>query len=375
MLIYNSRRSPLIIRLITSDLVPPPFTMHVLTGETCLLTLDYAYYHVACCLLQAAALWASGRTKHFRIAHAFGLFALVMDYGVMYMTRGSRQLSYPHEATNMDLGENSGDEPMGPLGVFLFFLWFDYSAFGVILWALELEQQIRNFIVKGVSVTAGEILQSPITIFSLLILPAQFWTAPVLAHQLQIDPRIILLSRPSSKLTYVIMICVFTLLLVQSAKIEIREGLLPVLLSGFGCGVVHHAALFTFGMRGYADPWSLAVTLLTEWPALIAGVAVVRLCALNWALTLLPFLTPSRDKSTDKNRTDKSDIIYDPPSGRGTKIFTLTMWLSLLALMYPHVAAIDDKDSMAYLIPLIPGEKMQTIGTAFMRARTCLAQQ
>lgn len=336
--------------------------MNVLTGETCLLTLDYAYYHLACCLLQAAVLLACGRTKHFRIAHAFGLFALVMDYGLMYMTKGTRQLSYPNEAANMDSGENGGDEPMGALGTLLFFVWFDYSAFGVVLWALELEQQIRNCILKGVGVTVRGIVNNPVVVFSLWILPAQFWTAPALAHTLQLDSRTILLSRPSSKLTYVIMIVLFTFLLLFSAQMDVKKGVLPILISGFGCGLVHHAALFTFGMRGYSDAWSLVVTLLTEWPALIAGVAVVRRCARSWTSSAEPFFKPTVD----------SAVVYDPPSGRGTKLFTSAMWLLLVAVMYPHLAAIDDKDAMAYLIPLIPGEKMQTVGTAFMRARTCV---
>lgn len=95
----------------------------VLTRETCLLSLDYAYYHVFFCVLQVALLLCSGqrqgrdrRTKHFPSAHAFGLFAFVADYAVNYMTTGTRTLSYPNLATNLDGGLGVGDEAMGPVG-------------------------------------------------------------------------------------------------------------------------------------------------------------------------------------------------------------------------------------------------------------------
>jgi hypothetical protein len=88
----------------------------VLMQETCLLTLDYAYYHILFCLLQVALLLCSGNIKHFRLAHAFGLFALVTDYAVNFMTTGTRTLSYPNLAPNLDRGWLSGDEALGPVG-------------------------------------------------------------------------------------------------------------------------------------------------------------------------------------------------------------------------------------------------------------------
>lgn len=91
-------------------------TADVLTQETCLLTLDYAYYHVIFCLAQLTLLVLSGRTKHFRLAHAFGLFALVADYALNFMTTGTRTLSYPNLAPNLDRGWLSGDEALGPVG-------------------------------------------------------------------------------------------------------------------------------------------------------------------------------------------------------------------------------------------------------------------
>lgn len=83
------------------------------------LTLDYAYYHVFFCILQFVFLWSTGRTKNFRTAYSFGLFAFVMDYGVGYLSQGTRTLDYPGYAGNQD----DGFEPMGPIGIFLFFLW------------------------------------------------------------------------------------------------------------------------------------------------------------------------------------------------------------------------------------------------------------
>lgn len=35
---------------------------------------------------------ATGRQRHFEAAHAFGVFAFLMDYAVMYLTKRSRTI-------------------------------------------------------------------------------------------------------------------------------------------------------------------------------------------------------------------------------------------------------------------------------------------
>jgi len=334
--------------------------INVLDGESCLLTLNYAYYHAICCAIQALVLFSSSKKKYatsLRLAHAFGLFAFVMDYAVGYMTTGSRSISYPNIAENLDNGWDSGDEPMGPVGVFLFFLWFDYSAFGLLLWVLDVEEQVRLCIQQGMYPTISRTVTSDFTtFFNIIFVPLQFWTAPRLESMLQIDNRQLLLRRSSSKATYFIMLLVFPCLLRYAAKMQWKRDISPIFISGIGCGLVHHAALFTFQMRGYSDFPSLIITLISEWPALITGVAVVR--TLGWPCIsyVLPFLSYTSGKDTQ----------------RGTYYFTMAMWLSLLLILCPHIAQIDDKDAMSYLIPMIPGEKMQTVGTAYLRMRTCI---
>lgn len=340
----------------------------VLTGESCLLTLDYGYYHVAFCIMQGFVLWIYGRTRFFRVSHAFGLFALLMDYGIMYMTNNTRQISYPYLAENQDLGPLSGDEPMGPVATLLFFIWFDYSAFGIILWALEVEEYFQNYIINGLADTVCVICTYSLNVFSLLVVPLQFWTAPWLAPALDIDSRTLVLTRTSSKLQYVAMVIVFSVILKYIARLEWRTELLPILLSGFCCGIVHHAPLFLFGMRGYSDLWSLTITLITEWPALVLGVSVVRLLGWPFVCKVLPFLF-SESPPPSSTAVPAS---HSCSSRNGTRFFTALLWLALGAAMCPHFAAIDDKDAMAYLIPLLSGEKMQSVGTAFMRIRTCI---
>ena len=90
--------------------------VQVLSQESCLVSLDYAYSHVLCCALQALVLLLAGRTRHFRAAHAFGLFAMLADYAVAFMTTGTRTITYPHLAPDLDRGWLSGDEPLGPIG-------------------------------------------------------------------------------------------------------------------------------------------------------------------------------------------------------------------------------------------------------------------
>ena len=101
--------------------------------ETCSFSLNYAFIHVFCCVAQYILHVRVGRCQHFAVSHAFALFALTMDYGFSYMKNGSRTLSY----------RNPDDEHLGPLGTFLFFFWFDYSAFGIIIWAKEIETKIQ----------------------------------------------------------------------------------------------------------------------------------------------------------------------------------------------------------------------------------------
>lgn len=327
--------------------------VNALDEESCMLTLDYAYYHCACCLVQVLVLTFAGHTKNFRLAHAFGLFAFVMDYALGYMTTGSRSVAYPNLAETLDKGWNSGDEPLGPVGDFLFFIWFDYSAFGLLLWILDVEQNVRVGIEKGLQSMLCHVLNlNFVTVFNLVFVPFQFWSAPWISPLLHIDSRQLLLQRSSSKLTYALILFFSIVLLRHVAKLQWLRDILPVLVSGFCCGLVHHAALFFFGMRGYSDISSLIITLLTEWPALSAGVAVVRALGLRFISTFFPFL--------------KSSVSI------GNKVFIIMMWLLLILLLYPHIAAIDDKDAMGYLIPLIPGEKMQTVGTAYLRFRTCV---
>jgi hypothetical protein len=105
----------------------------VLHAESCEVSLDYAYYHVVWNLALVVLLVRTARTEHFLCAHLFGLFALWIDYGVFYLTQETRTVSY---------GE--GVTPLGPLGTFLFFAWFDhFGAWGLIVWARTCEDAIR----------------------------------------------------------------------------------------------------------------------------------------------------------------------------------------------------------------------------------------
>ena len=328
----------------------------VYTSETCVLTLNYAYYHIFFCLLQALVLGCSGRTENFRTAHAFGLFALLMDYGVNFMNTETRTIRYPYIAENLDGGVGVGDEPLGPLGDFLFFFWFDYAAFGLILWALTMEIHIRSAILNGFRRTLRTLSGQYIELFSIIIVPLQFWTAPSLAPMLVIDNRTLILSRESSKVGYIVMVIVFSLLLKFTIQMEWVLGILPIAMAGFGCGLCHHAALFTFGMRAYSDVYSLLITLVTEWPALILGLAVVIRLGQSVVAKFVPFI---------------SGLISN--QSYPVVCFTCTIWAGLGLALFPHLASVTDKDAMAYLIPMIPGQHMQTVGTAFFRARTCVA--
>ena len=299
------------------------------------LTLDYAWYHLFFCLLQPLLFYAAGRTKHFRVAHCFGLFGFLMDYGVMYLTKGKRTVSYPGYQGNMD----NGLEPLGPLGHFVFFLWFDYGGFNLVLWALHAEEHLTRLL-SGVQHQLDTV-----ELIGLLMVPLQFWTAPWLASTaVNFDSRELVLARNSPKMTYIVLVPVFILLLKTLGK-STNKNIAAVTLSGFGCGCIHHLALFTFGLRGYTDPVALALTLATEWPALILGVAVFSKVGSQCVPRLLGL--------------------------RGTTVFRMIMWLGLISTIAPHVSNMKEEDTVAYLIPFVPGQYMQSIGTSYLKTRTC----
>ena len=183
------------------------------------------------------------------------------------------------------------------------------------------------------------------------------------------------------------MLLVFPLLLRYIAQWSWHR-VSAVWLSGVGCGLIHHVPLCLFGMRGYTDTVSLLMTLFTEWPALLLGVAVVEqlgggvlaAAGSRW----VPFLT-GNDSSISNSNSNSSggggdgqkdgtagDGAPDITPWPGTRVFAYGMCLALVLLLGPHLARVDDKDAVAYLIPLIPGQHMQSVGTAYMRARTCL---
>ena len=283
--------------------------------ETCSFSLNYAFIHVFCCVAQYILHVRVGRCQHFAVSHAFALFALTMDYGFSYMKNGSRTLSY----------RNPDDEHLGPLGTFLFFFWFDYSAFGIIIWAKEIETKIQFVLKRGLK----ETIQSfTLTDFSLLsILPLQFWIAPSLSRRLALDSRELLLSRKSHKEGYALALFFFTF----SSYFNIfdknwRAGIWTILVTGFSCGLVHHAPLFIFGMRGYSDSSTLLLTLATEWPALYCGVSVAERLG--------------------------SGIL-------SRRLFQWALLGLLLGTMVPHILQADDVIAAQYLIPYVPGRTMQ----------------
>ena len=320
---------------------PPPNTFQqqgVIAAEQMTLNLDYAYYHLFFCLLQPLLLWKFNKTQHFLTAHCFGLFALLMDYGIMYLTKSKRTLSYPNYHGNLD----NGFEPLGPIGIFAFFVWFDYSGFNLVLWALHVQEHVQRYL-NGVRHQLDTV-----ELIGLFLVPVQFWTAPWLASiVVHKDNRELVLARNSPKMLYMMVVPLFCVLLKTLGKLT-NTNIAAVAISGFGCGCIHHLALFTFGLRGYTDPVALVLTLVTEWPALILGVS----CFVHVGGSVVP----------------------QHLGVRGTTVFRLFMWVGLISAMAPHVSNIKDDDAVAYLMPVVPGQYMQSLGTFFLKAKTCPAR-
>lgn len=260
---------------------------------------------------------------------------------------------------------------------FLFFLWFDYSAFGLLLWAKSLQE----FIERATSVDKHNSRRglTIVEMLGLIIVPVQFWTAPLLSSYLAIDSRSLLLARRSHKVMYAMMMLLFPLVLRYVGPKAYSWRQVSILwLTGIGCGLVHHTPLFVFNMRGYHDRAALLVTLLTEWPALVFGVAVVEHVG-GWVMDMVCRNFSLAASPVVKARSGREEVTSSAGRGAGTRgtgrgaaVLTAGLWLALALLMGPHLSGVTDKDAMALLIPEVPGQHMQTLGTAFLRARTCL---
>jgi len=271
------------------------------------------------------------------------------------MNLETRTISYPNLRIHQDV--IGGDTPMGPVADFFFFVWFSYSAFGVLLWALQVQEIAHAFFSKGMN-HVKELLRSSVDMFSLVIVPLQFWFAPILSRVINVDDRELFLARSSNKNTYFILLAASLLLLHFCAKTQYTE-LLSILLSGFCCGIVHHASLFFYGMRGYSDVSSLLLTIMSEWPAVIVGIATIQRLGWPTMCKFVPFLTSD---TSGKDRSVKG-------TGRGTKTFIIAMWLAIFYLLRPHV---DCDKAIDYLMVYLPGKQMQSFGTFFLRTSTCM---
>eukprot|EP00928_Gymnodinium_smaydae_P071974 TRINITY_DN5542_c0_g1_i1.p1 TRINITY_DN5542_c0_g1~~TRINITY_DN5542_c0_g1_i1.p1 ORF type:complete len:597 (-),score=100.43 TRINITY_DN5542_c0_g1_i1:181-1971(-) len=316
-----------------------------LDREVCFLSLDYAWYHTATNLIVVIVFILAKRHLALRAAHAFGIFAMAMDYGVMYLYRSTRTVDWAVEGSTgpfpyVELSPypvNITDvlqppmPPMTPSGTLLFFLWFDYlGAAGMILWAFAVCEDVFHAHKRDRA-----------DWFILVFLPVVFWSAPVVSPLLQLDGRVLEVSRPSPKATYVVMLLAGFALLHFVARRPLTQ-VAQTYLAGFGCGLIHHLALFVHGMRGHNSLPKIAITLCTEWPALIVGVV---LC------------------------TDACRRLPRPSSRMRLAAAALVAALALAAANFG--GSVDADAIIADMLPFIPGEWMHNFGTTYFRARTC----
>lgn len=275
-------------------------------------------------------LYAIGETRHFEAGHNFGIFGLLADYGVMYLTKGTRTIRVLPHSNGIDVDELYG------IGTFLYFGWFDYlGGFCLMVFARNISEAIATG--KFTRTNAFVIVQHAL----------MWWTAPLftvankynndtppMSEWLNIDDRRLITARESSKSTYLVLLVTFSALLWKTTSCT-KKHYSAVLVSGLACGSLHHLALFVFGMRGYDSLVALGVTLATEWPALMCGEAWMRL-----------FLGSK----------------YSQPCRR----FLLVVLVAILFRNLPN-----DEELTEFLISVIPGQHMQSFGTNVLRAKTC----
>lgn len=278
----------------------------VVMKESRRFELDFGYIDCVCSVLFCIALWLRNRSRAqagkphawvvHNACHYFGIFAFFADYGLYYHIQGTRTVEYPN-----------GDEPMGPLGNFLFFFWFDWiNGAVIVMWAMLV---CEDLLMLDARCEQGEQMRTktwneredraPLWMF--VAVPLWFWSTPPLSRfeLLPLDNRLLLVTRPSEKDKYWMLMVIFMAVMKVMMGMSFKQ-VLRVLLSGIGCGLIHHAPLFFFGMRGYSSPKALVVTLCTEWPAIMMGLFVITkfLCGLG-----SPASKPSAEESQRGRRT------------------------------------------------------------------------
>ena len=234
------------------------------TRELCALSLDYAWYHTAGSFVIVALCVFGRRWTALKASHWFGVFAMVMDFGVMFLLKGSRTVDWAAEGATGPFpfvppppypvnitGVTPPMPPLTPVGTIAFFAWYDYlGAVGVMLFAFSVIHR-----------------KTKLDWFLLFFTPALFWSAPVASPWLGLDSRVLLVTRPSPKHLYVKLLAGMFVPLVLLRPKQVWS----VYVAGVACGVTHHAALFFHGMRGYTSMTALFATVLTEWPVLVVG--------------------------------------------------------------------------------------------------------
>ena len=295
-----------------------------ITSESCRFHLDYAYVHVVADLfLLLMILIIAKKCGRFQgylaSAHAFGMIAWIFDYGLFYLIQGKRTVDLIVDPDDplIEIADSTG-----PVENFLFFFWYDYlGAFLLIVW-VRVAQDCWN---HGIL--------DPIRILTLVHQPLLFWLAPRVPPTY--DMRVLLVNRPSPKFTYVIMLALGVICLRFVFKKSLKE-IVRTFLCGLSVSCIHHLALFTYGMRGYNTISTLAVTLLTEWPALIVAEHAIR---------------AGFFKHTQLAKYARNALVI--------------IFVSIL-LNYIDLKQID-----RVLLPLLPGQYMQSFGTGAFRLTTC----
>ena len=332
----------------------------VLDSESCYLSSAYAWYHVladgAFAVIFAAYLLLCKRDhdekrwwrEASRAAHYFGIFAMLADYGYCFLTQGTRSATEFYIRPDSDVTVQQNGLQFDGIRAFFFFLWFDYfGAWALVLWAFALERVART------ALQHGSFRASLFDMFVLLHQPILFWSAPpitmaslgdqgALGRWLSDRGTFFKLSRPSPKQTHAVMLLAFAMLLKKVVGLSWKRDIAPIIISGIGCSLVHHAALFYHNMRGYRSIEGLLVTVLTEWPALICGAAFFRRVDLGghqWILRILP----------------------------GTFIATI------IAMMVQHMDERSPEKVITSLLPFIPGDKIHTLGSSLLWLSTCFA--
>lgn len=312
----------------------------VIFNESRLLYKDFVWLDLLFFFMIYSYLIATKRKIILVAGNIVGVFLFFEDYIINYFIQRSCAIDFIDGPTSMTSVEEA-----------LIFFWLDWvSCAGIACWALLCLEVLNIFR----SCSGRKSFDSII----LVLVPLWFWISPWLIRIMNIGGRLILTTKTSTKYKHYAFLMIFVPLLHLERKISLRNiGI--ILLSGLGCGLVHHAPLFLSGIKEYMSLQALVVTLLTDWPSIMC---ILVYFTHRWYVVKSPPPLTKRQKMRQRSRRG---IMLALLSFVIVMVLPNQFWESI------NLSNLDIDKEFYKLLPYMSAQTFQAIGVTLIWTLSC----